>query len=87
MESTSQRGLRGGTIGNGVATLKYSTNALKIKKIMLSYSNGEFEMNQPEWDRLDRIDTLVFQGKDLSTKEQAYIDKLLKRAYDRPAII
>lgn len=79
--------MRLGTRGSGEITLKCNINAKILKKIHISYSNGEIDMTQTEWEHLDKIDTLLFEGRDLLPSQQAFVKKLLKRVYDRSAIV
>lgn len=67
-------------------TKEYPTGRA-ITRIHKGYSAGDFDMSQPEWEKLDRIHTEVIMGIDQSDKELEFVKKLLKRAYDSQRII
>jgi ribosome assembly protein YihI (activator of Der GTPase) len=70
-----------------VTVLKSNINQRKIKRIFKGYSAGEFDMTQPEWERLDKIHSELEKNTDLSGKEQKFLDLMLARAYARERVV
>jgi ribosome assembly protein YihI (activator of Der GTPase) len=79
--------LRLGTNEKGAPVLKSNINKRKIKRVFKGYSAGEFDMTQPEWERLDKIHSELEKNTDLSKKEQKFLDIMLARAYARERVV